>query len=85
MEFDYSKLRGRIREICGTQEAFADLMGISKPTMSAKLNNKSEFTQPEIIKAVNVLSLGYDEISPYFFTPVVQISEPERDKQKETP
>lgn len=76
MEFDYSKLRGRIREICGTQEAFADMMGISKQTMSAKLNNKSEFTQPEIIKAVNVLMLGYDEISPYFFTPLVQISEP---------
>ena len=80
MEFDYSKLRGRIREICGTQETFADMMGISKPTMSLKLNNKSEFTQPEIIKAVNVLMLGYDEITPYFFTPAVQISKQEQDQ-----
>lgn len=75
MEFDYAKLRGRIREVCETQERFSDLMGMSKPTISAKLNNKSEFTQPEIIRAVEVLDLKYDEISSYFFTPNVQKTE----------
>ena len=77
MEFDYAKLRGRIREVCETQERFSDLMGMSKPTISAKLNNKSEFTQPEIIRAVEVLNLRFDEISSYFFTPYVQKTEPD--------
>lgn len=72
MQFDYAKLRGRIREICGTQEMFSSLMGISKATFSAKINNKSEFTQPEIMRAVDILHLRPDEISSYFFTPVVQ-------------
>jgi len=76
LEFDYAKLRGRIREVCETQERFSDLMGMSKPTISAKLNNKSEFTQPEIIRAVEVLSINLDEISSYFFTPSVQKTEP---------
>lgn len=78
MEFDYAKLRGRIREVCETQERFSDLMGMSKATISAKINNKSEFTQPEIIRAVEVLGLSFDEISSYFFTPSVQIPELER-------
>lgn len=77
MDFDYSKLRGRIREVCETQERFSDLMGMSKATISAKINNKSEFTQPEIIRAVEVLNLQYDEISSYFFTPSVQKTEPD--------
>lgn len=76
MDFDYAKLRGRIREVCETQEHFSDLMGMSKATISAKINNKSEFTQPEIIRAVEVLNLRFDEISSYFFTPLVQKTEP---------
>lgn len=72
MQFDYAKLRGKIREICETQEVFSNLMGMSKATFSAKINNKSEFTQPEIVRAIDILHLRPDEISSYFFTPVVQ-------------
>ena len=75
MQFDYSKLRGRIREICETQEVFSNLMRMSKATFSAKINNKSEFTQPEIVRAIDILHLRPDEISSYFFTPTVQKSE----------
>ena len=31
MEWDYSKLRGRIKEICGTQDCFASEIGIRAP------------------------------------------------------
>lgn len=72
MEFDYARLRGRIREVCETQDRFSELMGMSKATISAKLNNKSEFSQPEIVRAVKILNLRADEITPYFFTPIVQ-------------
>lgn len=69
MAFQYDKLRGRIREICGTNSTFANLMGFSSATLSAKLNNKSEFSQPEILKAVEVLKLDKTDIPKYFFCP----------------
>ena len=71
MDFCYNKLRGRIKEVCSTDTRFAELMGISKATVSAKLNNKSEFSQPEILKAVEVLNLERSEIPQYFFVPLV--------------
>ena len=47
VKFDYSKLKGRIREIFDTQSAFAEAMGMSTTSLSAKLNNKIEFSQKE--------------------------------------
>ena len=68
MIFDYRKLRGKIIEKCGTQYKFAQLMGLSKATITAKIQSKSSFTQDEISKAMEILSLSKDEISAYFFT-----------------
>ena len=62
MSFCYNKLRGKIKEMCGTNLKFAKLMGISNASTSAKLNNKSEFSQSEI------LHLEHSEIPAYFFT-----------------
>lgn len=70
-EFDYNKLRGKIREY-GTQEAFAAAIGISAVTLSERLNNKSLFTQKEIAAAVNVLNISTEDIPTYFFTPLVK-------------
>lgn len=72
MAFNYRKLRGRIREVCGTQESFAEEMSISTASLSAKLNNRVEFTQTEISKAGEILGISPDEIPVYFFTPEVQ-------------
>jgi hypothetical protein len=71
LTFDYSKLRGKIREKFGVQAGFAEAMGKSCATISGKLNNDVDFTQSEIIKAVNVLGLKGDDIPTYFFTPLV--------------
>lgn len=71
MAFCYSKLSGRIVEIFGTQSAFAISMGFSKATLSQKLNNKTEFSQEEIYKAINLLKLNASDIPLYFFTPKV--------------
>lgn len=65
-EFDYGKLRGKIREF-GTQEKFAEAIGISAVTLSERLNNKSQFTQKEINKSVDVLKISAEEIPTYFF------------------
>ena len=72
MEFDYSRLNGRIETVCGTQRQFAKVIGISEHTISKKLNNCVDWKQREIMKAVPILKIKQDEISEYFFTPKVQ-------------
>lgn len=67
MAFDYSKLRGRIKEIYGTQDAFAEAIGIGRVSLSEKLNNKVEFRQREINKSCEVLEIPIDEMTDYFF------------------
>ena len=37
--YDYRKLRGRIREMFGTQANFAKKIGLSEVSVSNKLNN----------------------------------------------
>jgi hypothetical protein len=65
--FNYSKLRGRIREKCNTEGRFADLMNLSTVSLSKKLNNKSEWTQTEILKACEVLQIESRKVPEYFF------------------
>ena len=72
MVFNYSKLRGKIREVCKTQEEFAKAMESTSPTISGKLNNNVGFTQDEIFRAIDVLKLSADDIPAYFFTAEVQ-------------
>lgn len=72
MSFEYSKLRGKIKEVFNTQEAFAEAMEMSTTSISAKLNNKVAWSQKEIDKASEVLSIPKDEIPIYFFTPKVR-------------
>lgn len=76
MSFEYNKLRGRIKEIFGTQEKFALAMGISKTSMSNKLNGKTYFTQTEISNACILLKIhSSEEVNKYFFTQKVQKTE----------
>ena len=68
MLMSYSKLRGKIREVFGTQEAFAEAIGLSKSAISMRLNNKVKWTADEIEKAKNALGFEAEEIGEYFFT-----------------
>lgn len=72
MEFDYSKLLGRITEKAGTQAVFALKMNLSERSVSRKLNNKLTFRQDEIVKACEALDIQPDEIADYFFREKVQ-------------
>lgn len=74
--FDFSKLRGRIKEIYGTQTAFATAMLINEATLSNKLNNNVEFSPKEIYRACLLLCIDLKkELTLYFFTPKVQKTE----------
>lgn len=63
----YAKLRGKIREVFGTQEAFAEAMGMSKSALSMRLNNKIKWTLEEVRKACELLSVDDGEVCAYFF------------------
>lgn len=72
MGFDYSKLRGRIKEKFGTQESFANAMGMAETTVSFKLNNKVSWTQQEINLSCKLLSIEDHDVTAYFFREKVQ-------------
>lgn len=67
MAFDYSKLKGRIVEICGTRAEFANRMRKSERTISLKLGGKIPWRQNEIMDAVKILGLDISDIQEYFF------------------
>lgn len=76
MEFDYSKLKGKIKEIYGTQTEFANAIGLSFVSVSKKLNNLRQFKQSDIAKISRVLNIAEEDIPIYFFTPKVHKNEP---------
>lgn len=68
MQYAYRKLRGRIKEVFGTQAAFALVLGISRNSVSKKLKGKTEFTQSEIERWAKLLGIKKEEYVEYFFT-----------------
>ena len=64
----YAKLRGKIKEVFGTNEAFAKALGMDTSSLSAKLNNKSPWKREEIEKACKVLNIPIEEVYLYFFS-----------------
>jgi hypothetical protein len=63
----YAKLKGRIIEKFGSQGAFASAMDWYDARLSAKLNNKSEWTCAEVVKACELLGISLGEAHLYFF------------------
>ena len=72
MAFNYSKLIGKIVEVFGSQQRFAEAMSLSERTVSLKLNSKVEWKQTEMHKACTLLGIADAEIPAYFFTAQVQ-------------
>lgn len=72
MAYDYSKLRGRIKEKFGTQENFATALKLSATALSQRLNNISKFTQDEIVLACQLLQIRDADAFDYFFTRKIQ-------------
>lgn len=68
MMYNYSKLLGRMKECGFTQEKLAKAIGKNEATLSAKLNNKSQFKGEEMDAICKVLDIPNEEIGAYFFT-----------------
>lgn len=72
MSYEYSKLKGRIIEVCGSQIEFAKALGCSCRTLSLKMTNKRAWKQSEITRALEILNIDEEEIPDYFFKKKVQ-------------
>jgi len=66
--FDYSKLYGKIKEVFGTQEAFAEAMEMSRTAINARLKQAVEWKSPEIVKACELLGIPLEDSHEYFFS-----------------
>lgn len=67
MPYTYSKLKGRIVEVFGSQSVFANKLGVSKNSVSRKLNCKTEFSQRDIEEWSKLLNIQLSDYGDYFF------------------
>lgn len=68
MHFDYSKIKGKIRELGLTQLDYADYLGITGTTLTLRFQNKRPFTQPEMVKTMQLFHEPIKNVKDYFFT-----------------
>mgnify|MGYP003302836563 CR=1 FL=1 len=66
-QIPFAALRGLILAKFGTQEAFAEAMGMHTATMNAKLNGRSDWSGPEISLACKLLGLPLSSAHEYDF------------------
>ena len=66
-QLPYAKLRGKIKEVFGTQDSFAKAMNINTTSLSAKLNDKTQWKREEIVLACEQLGVPLEDVSSYFF------------------
>lgn len=66
--YDYNELKGDIKKVFGTQNAFAKAIGMSEATLSLKLNNNAEWSQDEMESTIALLHAGVEKLVSYFFT-----------------
>lgn len=65
--FYYRKLKGKITEKCGTQREFAEKMGLSENSVSNKLSRNRNWTQDEMLKACEILSIPVSKMHLFFY------------------
>lgn len=73
IKYDYSLLRGRIRELFGSEKNFAyelrnSELSMSTGTFNSRINGNTYFKQPEIQIICKLLQIKLEEIILYFFT-----------------
>ena len=74
IEFDYSKLLGRIVERFGNRRAFCAAAGMSEVILSSRTCNRSAFKDHEIFRFCesDLLGIKDEDVVAYFFTPKVR-------------
>lgn len=62
----FGLLRGEIKKQYGTFGRFAEMLGVSRQTMSGLLTGKADWSRELIVKSAELLGIQ-DEIQRYFF------------------
>ena len=75
VKYNYSKLKGRIKELDMTLNGFAERLGIAEQTLYKKFNNQTYFTQEEIDKAMKIIMQPMSKVQLYFFNKKVAKNE----------
>ena len=70
-KFDFSKLRGRIKEVLGTEGELAKRINRTHGFVSSALNGNTYFTMVDMDNIANVLGIEQSEYGVYFFTKMV--------------
>jgi hypothetical protein len=65
--YNYRKLRGMIREYCGTLKAYADSIGIGTTALHSRLNSDVPFTQEEIRKTNELFGITDPHLTDQIF------------------
>lgn len=68
IQYNYSKLSGRMKEYGYTQESLSKGIGVSETTLNLSLNNKRNFKQDEMLKICELLHISNERLTEYFFT-----------------
>lgn len=63
----YGKLRELVKAKFDTLGDFADALGISRSTLSQKINGLVGWKQDEIEKACDIVGIDIDQVGEYFF------------------
>lgn len=66
IEYDYSELFGLIKTHFGSQEKFAEALGISKMSLTNRLLNRLQFKQNEIEIARKLFNLSAEDVLRIF-------------------
>ena len=72
MNYDYSKLKGKIRELGITQNEYARYIGITEQSLILRFKNKRRFRQEEMQKTMELFEEPIKNVHIYFFTQKVQ-------------
>ena len=67
-DYNYSKLKGKIRELEMTLNEYAEYIGVTGQTLNKRFKNQRPFTQPEIAKTMQLFDEPVNNIHLYFFT-----------------
>ena len=68
MEYNFQRLKGRIKEYYGNQDLFANELKISTTSLNNKLNNKTKFSYDEVQIMIDKLHINPTDINSIFFT-----------------
>lgn len=82
--YNFDKLSGLIIEKFKTRRAFAKKMNLSERSIYLKLQGKIEFKPSEIDKACELLNIGKEKMTDYFFSKTVQKTELDNKNQSKT-